>query len=102
MSLGCKILSSVEPFWRCFFSEVSSKVLAVFICDLMRAASVVAERCSRVALAFGISSPYSKFLWYNDKVILAPFLADCKKADVHVQNLPVLARLTQVLNHSSS
>ena len=51
-----------------------------------------------MTLAFGISCPYSKFLWYNDKVILAPFLADCKKAGSRVENLPVLARLTEVLN----
>jgi len=74
MSLGYTVLSSAEPFWHCFFSEVSSKVGAVFICDLMRAASVVAESRSKAALAFGISCPYSEFLWHNDKVILAPFL----------------------------
>lgn len=70
----------------------------MFICHLMRAASVVAESRSKVALAFGISCPYSKFLWYDDKVVLVPFLTGCKKANSCVENLPVLVRLTQVLN----
>lgn len=43
MSLGYKTLSSAEPFWHGFFSEASSKVLAVRVCDLMRTASVVTE-----------------------------------------------------------
>lgn len=30
--------------------------------------------------------------------MLEPFLADCKKADSRVENLPVLVRLTEVLN----
>lgn len=64
------------------------------VCDLMRAASVVVASCSKVALAFGISCPYSKFLWCNDKVIPPSFLADCEKADACVESLPVLARLT--------
>ena len=97
MSLGYKILSSFEPFWHCFFSEVSSEVLAVFICDLLRAASIVASS-SKVTLAFGISCPYSKFLRCSDKIILGPFLAGYKKADIRVENSPILARLTEVLN----
>lgn len=43
-------------------------------------------------LAFGISSLYSKFVWYNGDLILV------LKADSCVEDLPARARLMEVLN----
>lgn len=51
-----------------------------------------------MTLASGISCPYFIIVPKEFRVILEAFLADCKKADLPVENLAVLVRLTEVLN----
>lgn len=76
-SLGYKVLLSVEPSRLCLFPEVPSEVLAAFICDVSRAASLTAETPLGVLLAFGVPPNCSKFPWYSTEVILLPFQTDC-------------------------